>query len=406
MQRINPFRPGSLVTPGMFAGRSRELTALDQALVQANAGNPEHFMITGERGIGKSSLFFLLDRMASGHIESAKTKFSFVVVNISLQSSMTHCDLLRSLGGGLQRSIAERFPLEDKAKIFWDFLTRWEAFGVSFAQREEEESRPFELLGQLIQDVGRASEKVREKKGHGILFLIDEADKPSPSSHLGLTLKLLSEGLDKRGSHHVSIFLAGLPGLSGQLRESHESSVRIFKPLILHVLDKEDRAWVVKRGLEQANTQNESKTTIQPKALEILCDLSEGFPHFIQQYAYSAFAVDDDFAISTNDVETGAFGAGGALEELGRKYFEELYFDRINSDDYRRVLHAMADYEDDWVSKKSIRERSKIKEGVLANALNVLRERRLIIAKPGVKGAYKLPSASFAKWIKQCAKKH
>jgi hypothetical protein len=51
MPRFNPFRPGSVVTPGMFAGRGAELNILEKALFQAKHGKPDHFVISGERGI-------------------------------------------------------------------------------------------------------------------------------------------------------------------------------------------------------------------------------------------------------------------------------------------------------------------------------------------------------------------
>ena len=61
MAKFNPYRPNSLVTPGMFAGRFDEIRRTEQALLQTKFGNPQHFLFEGERGIGKSSLFRLLD---------------------------------------------------------------------------------------------------------------------------------------------------------------------------------------------------------------------------------------------------------------------------------------------------------------------------------------------------------
>ena len=52
----------------MFAGRYHELVRLERALDQACVDEPAHFMITGERGIGKSSLLLYLDYVAKGKI--------------------------------------------------------------------------------------------------------------------------------------------------------------------------------------------------------------------------------------------------------------------------------------------------------------------------------------------------
>jgi hypothetical protein len=64
--KFNPFRPNSIVAPGMFAGRYDEVTAIERGLHQTRNGNPKHFLIEGERGIGKSSLMLYVDYLSSG----------------------------------------------------------------------------------------------------------------------------------------------------------------------------------------------------------------------------------------------------------------------------------------------------------------------------------------------------
>ena len=48
----------------MFTGRLVELHTIEQSLFQAKNGNPQHFLIEGERGIGKSSLLLLAEILA------------------------------------------------------------------------------------------------------------------------------------------------------------------------------------------------------------------------------------------------------------------------------------------------------------------------------------------------------
>ncbi len=66
--KINPFEPFAPVNPGSFVGRLDELRRLTSALVQTSAGKPVNFMITGERGIGKTSLLNYLKYAAKGLI--------------------------------------------------------------------------------------------------------------------------------------------------------------------------------------------------------------------------------------------------------------------------------------------------------------------------------------------------
>jgi len=87
--KFNPFRPGGIVTTGMFAGRYNEIVALEKVLHQTKNGNPLHFMVSGERGIGKSSLLYYLTILARGEINPLDMAFNFLVVSIELQPSTT-----------------------------------------------------------------------------------------------------------------------------------------------------------------------------------------------------------------------------------------------------------------------------------------------------------------------------
>jgi len=76
--KYNPFQPNTMVAPGMFVGRLEEIDAIEQSLFQAKNGNPQHFLIEGERGIGKSSLLLLISGYAEGVVESHRAeKMSF-----------------------------------------------------------------------------------------------------------------------------------------------------------------------------------------------------------------------------------------------------------------------------------------------------------------------------------------
>jgi hypothetical protein len=133
--------------------------------------------------------------------------------------------------------------------------------------------------------------------------------------------------------------------------------------------------------------------------LEFLAELSEGYPHFVQQFAYSAFEHDTDNLIDDDDVADSAFKLGGALSQLGDKFFNEMYHARISSEDYRRVLDAMAEYGDQWVARKTIITESGVSEANVGNALITLKEKEVIIQDETRRGFYRLPTNSFAAWI-------
>ncbi len=68
--RFNPFRPNSIATLDLFQGREEERILIEQSLFQTKNGNPQHFLIEGERGLGKSSLFLMVEQQAQGKIKN------------------------------------------------------------------------------------------------------------------------------------------------------------------------------------------------------------------------------------------------------------------------------------------------------------------------------------------------
>ena len=77
-----------------------------------------------------------------------------------------------------------------------------------------------------------------------------------------------------------------------------------------------------------------------------------------------------------------AFKENGALDQLGSRYFRKMYSDQINSDEYRKVLRAMADCAEKYVSKQHIREQTGLGETTLGNALRALKTKGTIVEHP------------------------
>lgn len=396
MLKFNPFRPGAIVNPGMFAGRLEEIDALEQILYQTQHGNPSHFLIHGERGIGKSSLLFLLKYLACGAITSMNHKtYNFLTVNIELEPSDIYSDIVRKVARELQREIDKNESIKKLLKDVWNFITNWEVLGVKY----HHEQLPSEILvEELSEKLCVVAEKLQTQQS-GIFIFIDEADKPSAEANLGGFTKILTERLTKRDCINIGLGIVGMSEVIPKMRHGHESSVRIFTPFELKPLLPEESKDIVRKGLYEAEKKNQFKTEITGDALEMLSSISEGYPHFVQQYAYSAFEEDIDDIIDVADLLKALVKENGALDQLGMRYFEAMYSREIYSDDYRTVLQVMAQNSTGYTSRQEIIRTSGLRPHTVNNALAAMRKRNIIVPKSGEKGKYKLPSRSFAAWI-------
>jgi hypothetical protein len=398
MIRFNPFSPGSLVPAGVFTGRIEESKALERMLFNTMHGNPQHFLLHGERGIGKSSLCYIHEMSASGAIHGWEyDRYNFLTLSLLLEQSETYESIIRKLGSTLRRKLENHNKTQAMAKDVWNFLKRWEVMGVKY-RAPETVPTPSELLDELAESFSTAADRVKDTFD-GILILIDEADKPPVSANLGALLKGFTERLARVSPNRICLGVAGVTSVLDTLRQSHESALRLFTSFHLKPLSREESVEVVRKGLNEARKESGVAVSITPEAESYISNYSEGYPHFIQQFAYCAFEADGDNEIDVGDVTTGAWGEHGAFEQLGTKYFQGLYFDKIGSDEYRSVLRYMSGHSDDWVSKEEIRSQSNLKESTLSNAIKALLDRQIILPQPGKRGMYRLPMKSFAAWI-------
>lgn len=182
--KFNPFRPNNMVGPGMFVGRVDELETIEKCLVQTKHGNPQHFLVQGERGIGKSSLLGFVEAMGTGDafIDDPK-EFGFLVVSVDIGGCDTQLDIIRTIARGLRRSLNEQKKIVAAAKDFWEWLTNWEVLGVKFNKGGESidtEEVTDELVDQLSDFCSSSTEEI-----DGILLLIDEADRPRSEAGIG-----------------------------------------------------------------------------------------------------------------------------------------------------------------------------------------------------------------------------
>lgn len=407
MSQINPFKPTSPVPPGMFVGRTQALKSLEQYLIQTKNEQPINFMVTGERGIGKSSLFLYLGALARGEFKSIEdeTRFNYLVITTDIESSTTPLSLMKKIKLGIDRQLSETESGKDFLKKAWSFLQRLEVAGTKINPAVDDLEIAIEAFAYSLADtIKRVTEAgnndLFNASYDGVLLLIDEASSSSEQLDIGTFLKLLSERLQRSSCNKLMIGLAGLPNLRTVLQKSHPSSLRIFDEIVLDRLEGGEVAEIVDCCLEMANRENSIKISISDDAKHLITVYSEGYPHFTQQIGYSAFSNATNGLISKKDVEKGFWGQHGALELIGNRYYRDNFYCKIQKDSYRQVLRIMADHLDEWVKKEQIRKDFKGKTTTLDNAISALKTRNVIISKESERGVYRLQHKGFAVWIK------
>jgi len=405
MPKVNPFKPNSPAPTGMFAGRYDEILALEKGLFQAKHNQPSNFMITGDRGIGKSSLLLYLKHLSSGAVDSLEHgSFDFVSISIPVSDKLDILTLIKLSERHISRELSKVETIRSFLSETWSFVQRLRIMdsGISATEQDSEVELQLDNFAYSLAETCKRviSPERGEKKKDGILFLFDECDNATTTLRLGYFFKTVTEALQRYDCKNVMFVIAGLPDTPEKLCKSHESSVRIFSHMKIFELSTTDRKYVVDKGIEEGNRINAEKTSITTVARDYISTLSEGYPHFIQQFAYSAFDHSSDDEISIEDVLDAAFKPGGAIDAIGSRYYETAFYDKIKSDEYRQVLSIMAEKMNSWITKAEIRAKFSGDESTLSNALQALKTRKIILKNSAKTGEYRLQQRGFALWIK------
>lgn len=389
----------------MFAGRYDELISLEKGLFQTMHGQPANFLITGDRGIGKSSLLLYLQHLSVGGVDSPEYgKFDFLSIHIPVSDKLDIVTLLKLIERNISREIGKVESVRNFLSETWSFIQRLRVMdsGISAAEQDSEVELQLDQFSYSLAETCKRIVKPErgEKKKDGLLFLFDECDNSTPALRLGYFFKTVTEALQRHGCHNVMFVIAGLPDTYEKLSNSHESSIRIFTPCKISELSLIDRRYVIDKGIEAGNKINEEKTTISDDGRDQIAVLSEGYPHFIQQFGYSAFDHNSDGEISSEDVLGAALKPGGAIDAIGNRYYASAFYEKIKSDEYRQVLSIMAEKMNSWVTKAEIRAKFAGDDSTLSNALQALTTRKIILKNPSKIGEYRLQQRGFALWIK------
>ena len=309
----------------------------------------------------------------------------------------------------IERNISRELGKVEKVRTFlnetWSFVQRIKVMDSGIEQANKNSDADIlidDFSHSLSETCKRITKPQKDEQAamDGIVFLIDEADNASAELRIGYFLKAVTELLQLYECNNVMFVIAGLPEVIEKLSDSHESSVRLFNQLIIKELNPSDRKYVIDKGIESGNQINQEKITISESAKTFISTISEGYPHFIQQFSYSAFDHNSDGAISDANAIKAAFKQGGALDAIGNKYYSSYFHEKIKSDEYRQVLSIMAEKMNSWIKKSEIRAKFTGDDKTLSNALQALTKRKIILKNPSKLGEYRLQQKGFALWIK------
>ncbi len=288
----NPYAPGAGTPPPALVGRDGVIDIAEIALRRLKSARAsQQMLITGLRGVGKTVLL--------GKLAALAERIGYRVIRVE---ALGGDDTIHSLLRQARRIVEE---LDGGARVgralrsIESVSLTVAGTGVAIERQAGRADR--EALSDVVTDVAAAA----AEEDLGVMLALDEAQMLD-----GHDLRRLLAGVHRCGQDGLPLYclLAGLPNLVGGVAKAATYAERMFTVADLGPLSPDQ---VVQAIVEPAE---EIGVSWAAEAAEQIVDLSDGFPFFVQTWAYHTWNAAIDEPISAADVERAAPNARHALD--------------------------------------------------------------------------------------------
>ncbi|MDR0912667.1 MAG: ATP-binding protein [Methanobrevibacter sp.] len=341
-EKISPFQPQDPVVPEKFEGREEIIEFYLPYLYQSSKSIPQHFFISGKRGMGKTSL-------ANYFKDIAEKKYKMVGIHVFNDGIHDVDSLIHQI---VERLLNEIVKEKWSSKIINSFKKHVKSVGFAGANLELNNDK--ETINHLKDNFAFVLEEIISKfeDKDGLLIIVDDLNGLSDNPNFANWYKSFADTLSTRFKNKIplAMILASYPEKLEKLHQHNPSFTRIFKHIKVEKLkNNEIQDFFIK-------TFKLSDIQIKNDALELMVHFSSGLPNMMQEIGDGVFWVNTDKCIDYNDALKGIIRAGN---EIGFKYLERDLDSSIRSDKYLDIFNKLGlnfftqDLEKDYSFRKS-----------------------------------------------------
>lgn len=368
---MDPFSPNLPVTdPNRFAGRREQVDEVVDALFQISQGNPKHTVITGDRGIGKSSLLFQTQSMAGGNgtlidrlgIDPGVPAFNFVTFWHDADHDQSPVDILTAL---LRAGENRLVKFLKGAQINLD-LGGW----VQLSKAQPEERTVAILAEEFCKRLEKAYDSAveRDRSIHGLLLFIDELDRVDPKSGMASFLKLAAERFNRDGYGRIAFVCAGITGALQSLGQDHGSIFRTFRDIPIPRMEPHETLEILNQGFSSVGVTYEAEVIASVHAY------SAGFPEPVHLFGSELLSVRNGDHLDMHDFEK----AKEKIVTDVRKNVLKGMLVKAGYGKYQKILRSMASHKKAEVPVRYISKDINLEQNQFSTNLSNLRKRGII----------------------------
>lgn len=326
----SPFTPGIPVDAEFFTGRQKQVEELLTMVRMARKRGLQVGWISGERGMGKSSLASFIGYLAERNQKAVVAHVHLGgVENIEELVRKTHLQLLKdnenkSWGQALWGAFEEHvervgvFGAEIKLKTTQDELS---AVARGFS----------DALSHILKKVGGDREV--------LVLILDDINGLADNPKFPHWLKSMVDGeATSRKKNPVCLVFVGMEERLQQIANENLSVIRIFRPLInIDPWTSDESNGFFKNSFTKGGVE------IREDEIQSLTRYSGGLPTMSHEIGHATWEVLKDYKITSKEV---GMGLAIASDRVGRRFLDKSVIQGLQSKQYRSILRTIAKHTD------------------------------------------------------------
>ena len=338
----SPFYPGQPVPVDFFIGRINEINRIARAISQVELGKPQAIFLTGEYGIGKSSLASFMRHYAgkNNHI---------LGIHVLLGSAETLEDIATKTVETVIKSQIYETTITEKIQNFLSkYIGKQELFGFSLNLEALKADGPNISHGYLP-FLRELLNRLKDNGIKGLMLILDEINGITGNPQFAHFIKtLVDENALSPTPLPLMLMFCGVEERRKEMIQHHQPIERIFDIVEIEPMNENEMKDFFN------NTFNSVDMQVKDEAMSVLCHYSAGFPKIMHIIGDVVFWIDKDNVVDENDAIHGVLIAA---EEIGKKFVDQQVYRALQSKDYHSILEKLGKAEFDLSFQKGIMER-------------------------------------------------
>jgi Cdc6-like AAA superfamily ATPase len=387
---VDPFTPNRPVDdPERFFGRGEPVNEMIDSLYQVMSGNPKHSIVTGDRGVGKSSLLTQIHLSATGdnrltdrlRVDRGKPKFDFVTVWHDVDATQSAFDLANAILSKFENSFQ---------KFISGFKLEIDLAGFGKLGRDKQNILNMtQLIDEFVGRMVKINHEAEEARKDGILIFIDELDRIRADSMIASFFKLTCERMAREGLKKVAFVCAGITGAVQKLEDEHASVLRTFRDVPLPRFEKMEVAEILSAGFSAAN-HIQRVTALSERAWEV----TVGLPEPTHLLGSEMLSVDTDGILKDEDFDA---AIRKIVTDVRKNKLASLLA-RAGGGKYQKIVEAIAAHDKKIVPLDFIAKTIGQEQSQFSTNMSTLVEREIVF-KPST-GYYAFTDPMLKEFIK------